>query len=151
MNILHRDSHSVYSLNYHLILVTKYRRPCLYGEYETAIIETFDRLITNMGGDICEMETDSDHIHLLISLKPDTAMKEVVSTLKSVTTRTIKPKYMWHLSNFHRGTHFSLWSDSYYAATTGGVTIDVLKKYVQEQKSEYHQAKKKPNSSPSES
>jgi len=79
---------------------------------------------------IIEQETDLDHIHVLFSAKPTLQIPKFISTLKSLTSRLLRKKYpllrkkLWGKS---------FWSSSYFIATTGQVTLDVIKKYVENQ------------------
>lgn len=64
----HRYGHSVYSLTYHIILVTKYRRPVLTGAVAEELRSECTRLIKSMGGHVAGIETDRDHVHILAEL-----------------------------------------------------------------------------------
>lgn len=145
----HRYGHSVYSLTYHIILVTKYRRPVLTGAVAEKLKSECVRLIRSMGGQVTEIETDNDHVHILAELSPQRALSDQMNVLKGVTSRILRRDHGDELKKMLWGS--SLWSESYYIATAGGVTIETLKKYVESQQTEEHHAKyksrKKANSS----
>lgn len=127
---LYKGSPSVYSLHYHLIIVVKYRRKVL----DDIISEDLKRIILQISQDydvsIIEQETDLDHIHVLFSAKPTLQIPKFISILKSLTSRLLRKEYP-KLRKKLWGKSF--WSSSYFIATTGQVTLEVIKKYVENQ------------------
>ena len=86
--------HAVFELKYHIILVTKYRRPVLTDEIAERLKKETERLITeSFNGQVIEMETDMDHIHILAEISPRYSIAEVVNVLKGVTSRILKSEY----------------------------------------------------------
>ena len=132
MKDYHTSSHAVFLLQYHLVLVTKYRKKVLAGEVAEDLKSICQRLITeNFEGRIVEMETDKDHIHILFDIGPKYSVTEVVNSLKGVSSRLLRRDHKEELQKLLYGS--SLWSESYFVSTTGGVTIEILKKYVESQ------------------
>lgn len=134
-----KRNHAVYDLTYHIIFVTKYRRPVLSDEIGERLKTEITRLINEMKGEVKEIETDRDHVHILASLSPREAVTKQINVLKGVTARILRRDYGEELSQQLWGD--SLWSESYYIATAGGVTIETLEKYVRSQKNGRSQAK----------
>lgn len=142
-------AHAVYALEYHIVLVVKYRKPCLTGEVAEACKRECTRILEHYEGKVLQMETDVDYIHIRVSLGTKYSVKEIVNVLKGVSARMLRRdygetirKYLWK---------DSFWSDSYFIATSGGVTLETLKKYVEEQgrpKRHYRKHKKTSDSSP---
>lgn len=122
--------HSVYSLRYHLILVVKYRRKVFDNQEIIDELKTRAKnIVGNHGGNVINQETDKDHIHILFSAKPTTNLAKLVNALKTGTSKALRNRYpiedkLW--DNV-------LWSDSYCIISTGEVTLDQLKKYVESQ------------------
>jgi putative transposase len=79
---------------------------------------------------IKEMEADKDHIHILFSSKPSLRMTDFVKKVKGVSSRALRLKYSELLKEVQQK---HLWSPSYFLSTTGGVTIEVIKKYIESQ------------------
>lgn len=126
-----RTTHAVYGLQYHLVLVTKYRKDCINDEIAECLKREFKRLIKQREGEVLSMETAGDHVHLLISLSPKYAIADEVAMLKGVTSRIVRRDFGDYLKQFlWRG---SFWSQSYFIASSGEVTLDVLKQYVENQ------------------
>ena len=119
-------------MQYHIILVTKYRRPAIYGDVEKIIKSQIHEVVEkSFEGQVIEMESDKDHIHVLVSIGPKYALMDVVAVMKGRTSREVRSQCWDQVKKQLWGDHF--WSPSYYVATTGGVTIETLKQYVQSQ------------------
>ena len=63
---LDRNSHSVYNLNYHLVLVVKYRRKVINNEISNRLKDIFDYVGKTYDVIITEWNSDKDHIHCFI-------------------------------------------------------------------------------------
>ena len=122
----------MFSLQYHLILVIKYRRKALCDE---GLRERLKNIIWDLAKqlkiEIIAQEPAEDHMHILFKAKPTTDLVKVVNTFKGVTARTIRKEYP-QLKDLLWGDSF--WSDSYFIASTGQVSLDVLMAYVENQK-----------------
>lgn len=128
---LDRTAHSVHSLHYHLVIVVKYRRKALYDEtIRERLKEIIWNLADNLGIEILTQEPAEDHLHVLFKAAPKTNLVNVVNVIKGVTARRLRQEfpqtkeYLW-------GNSF--WSDSYFIASTGQVSLDVLTSYVESQ------------------
>jgi len=129
--IFDKSSHSVYTLNYHLILCVKYRRKVLTEDTIINELKTRTKNIANgFGINIINQECDKDHTHILFSAKPSSDLVKFINSLKGATAKAIRhrypdvKKYLWK---------DVFWSSSYCLITTGQATLDQLKKYVEEQ------------------
>jgi putative transposase len=127
-----KNSHAVYSLQYHLIVVVKYRQKAFTDE---KIIDRTKELTREIADDFdCEIinqETDIDHIHILFKAKPQTEITKFINSLKGVTSRILRKEFSNQLKHILWGESF--WSDSYCLITTGQTTLDQLKRYVENQ------------------
>lgn len=129
--IFDKSSHSVYTLNYHLIMCIKYRRKIfLTNEIIDDLKQRTKHIAESFGVTIINQECDKDHTHILFSAKPSTNLVKFINSLKGATSKAIRhrfhevKKYLWK---------DVLWSSSYCLITTGQVTLDQLKNYVEEQ------------------
>lgn len=89
------------------------------------------RLIEGHEGHVISIEAVEDHVHILAELSPRYAVSNEIATIKTVTARLLRRDYEDYLKQFLCGDSF--WSRSYFVATSGGVTLDVLKEYVETQ------------------
>src|SRR5436190_21294965 len=119
--------HCVYNLHYHLVLVTKYRRKCLTQEILSFLKETTEELCQHWDCTLVEFGGEEDHIHLLISCHPSMQMSVFVNNLKTVTSRLTRKRFGKHLQQFYWKP--VLWTRAYCLLTTGGATIETIKKY----------------------
>jgi len=127
---LESSCHSVYSLYYHLVLVIKYRQKVLSFEMIERLKDIIHKIATDFDVNIIEQEGDKDHIHILFSCKPTLEITKFINSLKGVTSRLIQkefPEVHKKLWNHH------FWSPSYCLLTTGQVSLDVLKTYIEKQ------------------
>ncbi len=127
---LDSNNHSVFSLYYHLVLVTKYRRKVIDDRISNRLREIFEKIQRNYNVKLQEWNHDNDHVHILFKAHPNTEMSKFINAYKSVSSRLIKKEYpdikkqLWQ-------EYF--WSRSYCLLTTGGVSIEVIKKYIETQ------------------
>jgi REP element-mobilizing transposase RayT len=81
---LNKLYHCVYRLDYHLVIVTKYRRKCLTDEMRVRAREIFESTLNKWGCELLEANGEPDHMHLLISAPPTVALSKLVNNLKTV-------------------------------------------------------------------
>ncbi|MBK1736270.1 IS200/IS605 family transposase [Halorhodospira abdelmalekii] len=124
--------HCTFRLQYHLVVVTKYRRPCI-TQPMLSRLEAIARATTEKWeGEVLEFNGEPDHLHLLLELTPRTAPSAFVNNLKTVTSRLIRKEFGEHLQQYYwREPVF--WSRSYCIITVGGAPLSVLKQYIEQQ------------------
>lgn len=128
-----KTSNSVFSLCYHLIVVVKYRQKAFTNEDLIADTKSIiSGIADSMDVEIVEQECGDDHIHILFRAKPTLNITKFINVVKGNSSRKIREKYKDFLKDKLWGDHF--WSPSYFLATTGNVTIDILKTYVENQR-----------------
>jgi putative transposase len=124
-------SHAVFTCDYHLVWPTKYRRSILTPGVQAYLLETLKGLPQYRPDLIVkEVNTDEDHIHLLISIPPTVTVGSVVGLLKTNTARELNAKFP-HLRTVYWGTR-SIWSAGYFASTVG-VNEELIRRYIQSQ------------------
>ena len=123
--------HSVHVLTYHIVWCVKYRRSVLTHEIGDRIKAILQELAEKQDCTLLAVETDVDHVHMLVRLKPTHQISKLVNSFKGVTARRIFQEFP-SLKKRLWGGH--LWSPSYYVTTTGGAPIEAIKKYVESQR-----------------
>jgi len=124
-------SHCVYHCDYHLILVTKYRRQVfnegIFAYFEDRLAEVREHypLIK-----IKTVNHDRDHVHFLISLPPTMTVGKVVGIIKQNTAKNLKQKFPF-IKSVYWGTD-SVWSEGYFV-TTVGINETIIQKYIENQ------------------
>lgn len=132
---LDKNCNSVFSLLYHFITVVKYRKKVfINNEIVTDVKTIIENIAKDFDVEIVEQECGIDHIHILFRAKPTLDIPKFINLLKGRSSREIRKKYKDFLADKLWGDNF--WSPSYFLSTTGNVTIDILKQYVENQRSE---------------
>jgi putative transposase len=131
MSDYNRNRHAYFKLTYHLVVVTKYRQKCINEEVMTRLKEVSEDLFTKWNCEMIEMNGEEDHIHILFDAPPQINLANTINSFKTVTSRYIRKEFSNHLRTFYSEPYF--WSRSYMILTTGGATIDVIKKYIENQ------------------
>lgn len=130
MNAEYKSNNNVvYSCKYHIVWCPKYRRKVLIGNIETRLKELVKQICEELKVDLVEMEVMPDHIHLLLNVDPQFGVHKVVKTIKGRTSRILRSEFVELTTKLP-----TLWTNSYFVATVGGVSLDVVKKYIENQK-----------------
>ena len=123
------NRHSGFLLQYHMVLVTKYRHPVLTGGVKEVVYQTIRDIFEEKGLVILEMNGEADHVHILYEADPFTSPGELVNIVKTKTSRfarkqygdTILKKYYWKPL---------FWSDSYFVANISESTLSMVQEYI---------------------
>ena len=127
---LDNNNHSVFSLNYHLVLVIKYRRKVLNVEISNRLKKIFEYISPKYNIALEEWEHDKDHLHVLFKAHPNSELSKFINAYKSASSRLIKKEFPSIKQKLWK-EYF--WSRNYCLLTTGGATIDVIRKYIENQ------------------
>ncbi len=117
-------------LKAHLVLTTKYRRKVLTGAMIERLGETMSDLCLKWNCKLVEFNGEDNHIHLLFQYLPQMEMPKFIGNLKSVTSRRIRSEFASEVDKVYWKN--VLWNESYFIASCGGVTVSVLRKYIEE-------------------
>lgn len=128
---INSNRNSVYSLKYHLVVITKYRHKCINSEILDELEKIFTRLLNDKDCKVLEFGGEKDHIHVLFETPPHIQLSKLVNILKTVSSRLIKKDYEEHLKKYYWESAF--WSRSYCIISTGGATISTIEEYIQSQ------------------
>ena len=118
---MNRSHHSVFSLQAHLVLVTKYRRKVLREELRVFLQELFEELLKKWRCRLLEFGGEEDHVHLLLDLRPDVQPSKLVNNLKTVSSRRLRRVYEEELTRCYRKP--VVWSRSYCLVSCGGASL----------------------------
>ncbi|MBU3172562.1 IS200/IS605 family transposase [Clostridium estertheticum] len=127
---LDTNNHSVFLLNYHLVLVVKYRKKVINNEISNRLKEIFEYICPKYNITLDEWNHDKDHVHLLFRGYPNTDISKFINAYKSASSRLIKKEFLSIKTQLWK-EHF--WSKSYCLITTGGAPIDIVRKYIENQ------------------
>ena len=124
--------HCVYNLNYHLVLVTKYRRKCITAAMLKRLKEHCTALVEKWECELLEFNGEPDPVHLLLSLNPTVAPSVFVNNLKTVTSRYIHKEFSTQLKQYYWNKPV-FWSRSYYIISCGSAPVSVIKQSIEQQ------------------
>lgn len=130
---LKKGYRNVYDLNIHLVLVTKYREKVIHRAMLTRLQEIFAATCQKWRSTLTDFNGEENHVHLLISYPPDVEVSKLVNNLKTVSSRLIRKEFADEINPIYKKPVF--WSGAYFVASCGGVTVDQLKAYVEQQDS----------------
>ncbi len=122
--------HCSYSLSYHFVFVTKYRRKCFDGSMIDRLKSVVAQLCIDWDADLIEMNGEADHVHLLLGLNPKCAPSVVANNFKTVTSRLMRKEFPALRDMYRKPV---LWSRSYFVASVGGAPLSVIKQYIEQQ------------------
>ena len=129
----HHRGHSKTKLLVHLVFVTKYRKLILTGSFGIDVKQILFESAKRHHWYIQAMETDKDHIHILLQYPPGDSIRHIVSILKQENTY-----YIWRTHHHKTLARYywaerTLWSDGYFAASIGDASIETIRQYITSQ------------------
>lgn len=127
---LESNNHSVFCLNYHLVLVVKYRRQVIDDTISERLREIFEYIQPAYNITLQEWNHDRDHVHVLFSAHPKSELTKFLNAYKSASSRLIKKEFPEIRQKLWK-EYF--WSRSFCLISTGGAPIEVIKKYIESQ------------------
>ena len=123
-----KTSHSIYDIKYHLVWITKYRKPILHGDIATRLRDIIREICKSMDVEIIKGHIARDHVHLLVSVPPYISVSKLMQRVKGKSSRKLLTEYR-RLSKIFWGRH--LWARGYFAASSGNVTDEVIAQYIE--------------------
>ena len=127
---LRNNNHSVFAIHFHLILVVKYRKKVINDEISERLKGIFENIQGNYNIALEEWNHDIDHVHILFRSEPNSNISKFINAYKSASSRLIKKEYPSIRSRLYKE---AFWSQSFCLISTGGVSIDTIKKYIESQ------------------
>jgi putative transposase len=129
MGNMRSNNNVVYVCRYHVVFCPKYRRKVLVPPIDARLKTSLAEQIEHWGQELIELEVMPDHVHLLVGCDPQFGIHRLVMTLKGSSSHALREEF----SALKRRLP-SQWTNSYFVSTVGGVTLETLKRYVENQK-----------------
>ncbi len=124
-----RDKHMVYSCQYHVIFCSKYRRKVLVDDVAARLKQLILEKQNEYGYKIIDMEVMPDHVHLLLDVNPRIGVFVVVNKIKGYTSHVLREEFKSLRTRLP-----TLWTQSKFISSVGAVTLEAVKRYIEEQK-----------------
>ena len=125
-----KTAHATFDLKYHLVWITKYRKPVLRGEIGLRLRELVRQTCRQLDVEIVKGHVAVDHVHLLVSVPPSVSVSELMKRVKGRSSRRMLDEF-GELNRQFWGRH--LWARGYFAVSSGNVTEDVIAQYIERQ------------------
>lgn len=123
------NNNIVYSCKYHVVWCPKYRRKVLVGDIEARLKELIQQTCKQIKVDIIEMEIMPEHVHLLIEVAPQYGVHKVVKLIKRRSSFYLRKEFKSLTTKLP-----TLWTNSYFISTVGGAPLNLIKQYIENQK-----------------
>jgi putative transposase len=128
-----KQNHAVYKTQYHLILVTRYRRKILANKSIKSYLKIILKEVTQHYPDLAykEIGMDEDHVHLQVVIPPKYAVSKMVNVIKSNSSNALTRKFKSFLSDVYYDKK-GIWSRGYFVSTVG-LDEETIQNYVRRQ------------------
>lgn len=131
MKDYHSSEHLVYKCCYHVIFCPKYRHKILIGNISSRLKEICFEIAKEHDFIIEEIETDKDHVHMIINCNPRYGIMKCVQLIKTTSAIKLFKEFPYIRKRYLWGGQF--WSRSTFVASVGSVSLEVVKKYIENQ------------------
>ena len=129
MDQVRSNNNVVYRCHYHVVWCPKYRRNVIGGEVDVRLKEIIREVCAERNALIEAIEMMPDQVHLLVVVDPQFGIHRLVKQVKGRSSRLLRQEFPHLTSRLP-----TLWTNSYFVATTGGATLEVVKRYVENQR-----------------
>ena len=130
MKTVVKSNHNVtYNCHYHIVFCPKYRRKVLLPPIDARLKALIQECVEKWEQEFVEVEVMPDHVHLVVGCDPQFGIHRLIKFVKGTTAHQLRQEFPDLKKKIP-----SLWTNSYYIGTVGGVTIETVKRYVENQK-----------------
>ncbi len=126
-------AHTKTDLKVHLVWVPKYRKQVLTGEVSVRVRDLIRQIASEHELEIISGKVARDHVHVFLSYRPTQKVSQIMQWLKGTSSRVLLQEYA-HLRRKFWGRH--LWARGYLAVSSGTITDEMIKEYIDEQEGE---------------
>jgi len=129
MDDVRTNNNIVYRCHYHVVWCPKYRRNVIDGDVDVRLKEIIREVCAERNAPIEAIDTMPDHVHLLVVIDPQYGIHRLVKQIKARSSRLLRQEFP-HL----KSRMPTLWTNSYFVATTGGATLEAVNRYIENQR-----------------
>lgn len=116
-----------------MVWLPKYRKPVLTGEVAIRVRDLIRQIAAEHELEIISGKVARDHVHVFLSYRPNQDVSQILQWLKGISSRVLLQEFP-HLRKRFWGRHF--WARGYLAVSSGTITDDMVKEYIEEQEGE---------------
>ena len=121
----------VYSIQYHIVWCTKYRRKVLVDGVDQELKDYLTQIAVEYKFTIIALEVMPDHVHMMVDCRPQFCPSDMIKIIKGNTARWLFIEHP-ELKSKLWGGH--LWNPSYCIVTVSDRSYDMVKQYINSQK-----------------
>ena len=126
----YKSNRSVYySCKYHVVWCPKYRRKVLMEGIAERLKQIIAEVCQEHQAEIAQLEVMPDHVQLLVECNPQFGIHRLVRLLKGRSSRLLRQEFPVLKRKLP-----TLWTNRYFVSTIGGVSLSVMKHYIENQK-----------------
>jgi len=118
----------VYSCRYHVVWCPTYRRAVLRDGIDTRLVALIREAVEAKNAQLVEVTARPDHVYLVVGIDPQFGIHRLVKQIKGTTSRVLRQEFPGLCSRLP-----SLWTNSYFVATSGGTPQATIKRYIESQ------------------
>jgi putative transposase len=126
-------AHTKTDLKVHVVWLPKYRKPVLTGEVAVRVRDLIRQIAAEHELEIISGKVSRDHVHVFLSYRPNQEVSQIMQWLKGISSRVLMQEFP-HLRKRFWGRHF--WARGYLAVSSGTITDEMVKEYIEEQEGE---------------
>ena len=126
-------AHTKTDLKVHVIWVPKYRKPVLTGDVAIRVRDLIRTIAAEHELEIISGKVARDHVHVFLAYRPSQDVSQIVQWLKGISSRVLLQEFP-RLRKQYYGRH--LWARGYFAVTSGTITDEMIREYINEQAGE---------------
>jgi len=130
-SIIRHGRHCVFELYVHLVFVPKYRNDVFDKNALILMEEYFKKVCNDFESELQQFNGEKDHVHCVIHYPPKMAVAKLVNSLKGASSRKLRKYYPKIKKRYFKNV---LWSPSYCAVSCGGAPLDIIKSYIEKQR-----------------
>ena len=128
-----KSSHTVHAIKLHFVWITKYRYKVLIGPVADRAREVIRQVCQRNKAEIIKGHMEPDHVHLFVDVPPNLPASKLMQYIKGVSSRKLQQEFS-DLNKRYWGRH--LWATGYFCASSGTVTDEMIKEYLERHKDE---------------
>lgn len=126
-------AHTKSDLKVHLVWVPKYRKAVLTGEVAIRARDLIRQIAMEHEIEIISGKVARDHVHVFVSYRPTQQVSQIMQWFKGISSRVVLQEFPYLRKKFW-GRH--LWARGYLAVSSGTITDEMVKEYIDEQEGE---------------
>ena len=126
-------AHTKSDLKIHVVWIPKYRKAVLTGDVALRVRELVRQIAAQHELEIISGKVACDHVHVFLSYRPTQKVSQIMQWLKGTSSRVLLQEFPRLRKQFW-GRH--LWARGYLAVSSGNITDEMIREYIDEQEGE---------------